>query len=468
MIKPIIFLFCFLAVYPVQDITLTGEGQGKTQQQARKDALSALSESIIVDVRSQFISSQDDKGAYEANKKMETVSELPLLGVQYNCVKQVDLILCESLLNSDVVTALYERRLKGISEKISTSKNQLDSIHRDQRYEFLNDVLNDIDRFEKIKIVAQLLGISDIPEVSLNEATIRSQLPDYDYIYPVAIFDFVDKSGKQPELVENISTIIFSQLAGAQNITLVDRKELDTLINEATLNMSGMVNANQANQIGQIIGAKIIVTGTVFEIENTRMIVSKIIGTETSRVTAATVQGDVNGSLVNLVNKLSEKITKNISINARSLVASSISREERVSSLKSKLKLAHKPSLIIDIKEHHINQADINRSAESEMLFYSIESGFEIIDKDSAEAKTADILIVGEGFTEFASRKKGIVGIKSRLEIKAIDRKTNKILAVDRQTGLEVDLNEIFAAKKALANASAKIAERLLPKLTGM
>jgi len=52
------------------------------------------------------------------------------------------------------------------------------------------------------------------------------------------------------------------------------------------------------------------------------------------------------------------------------------------------------------------------------------------------------------------------------MEVKAVEQATGKILAVDRQTVIEVDLSEIIAGKKALERASAKIAERILPKIT--
>lgn len=285
-------------------------------------------------------------------------------------------------------------------------------------------------------------------------------------VYPTAIFDFAEKGKELAGLGEKINNIIFSQLVMNENITLVDREELSKLEDEATLNLSGMVNAQQANQIGQLTGAKIIVTGTVFEIEDNLMIVSKIIGTETSKVLGASVKGNINDNIVTLTEELSQKIANKITTSATSLVANPVSKNDRINALKEKLKTHKKPSLTINIKEHHINRSASDPAAETEMMLYSTESGFELIDKDSDKSKNADILIIGEGFTEFATRKGSIIGVKARLEVKAIDQMTSKILAVDRQTELEVDLSEIIAAKKALQRASAKIAERILPKIT--
>jgi hypothetical protein len=46
-----------------------------------------------------------------------------------------------------------------------------------------------------------------------------------------------------------------------------------------------------------------------------------------------------------------------------------------------------------------------------------------------------------------------------------VDRVTDKVIAIDRQTAVEVDLTELIAGKKALQEAAAQIAERLLPRL---
>jgi hypothetical protein len=51
------------------------------------------------------------------------------------------------------------------------------------------------------------------------------------------------------------------------------------------------------------------------------------------------------------------------------------------------------------------------------------------------------------------------------VELKAVDRQTGKVIAVDRQTVLAVDLSEQIAGKAALQAAAADLAERMLPKI---
>lgn len=288
-----------------------------------------------------------------------------------------------------------------------------------------------------------------------------------DSVYPTAIFNFVEKSAHMPGMGEKVSELVFANLAANPGITLVDREEMDKLQDEAVLNLSGMVNPQQATQVGMLTGAKIIVTGSIFEIEDKLILVAKIVGTETSRVFGATVKGNSDDDIVSLTERLSAEISDTISRQADLLVAKPIAKVDRIAALKSKLLSADKPTLTINISEHHINRTTADPAAETEMTLFGTESGFEVIDNHSDKARNADILITGEGFTEFATRKGDIVGVKARLEVKAIDQTTRKIVAVDRQTVIEVDLSEIIASKKALERASSMIAERILPKIAG-
>ena len=88
-----------------------------------------------------------------------------------------------------------------------------------------------------------------------------------------------------------------------------------------------------------------------------------------------------------------------------------------------------------------------------------------MIDSCEGNRKKADLWLIGEGFSEFAARHGNLVSVKARLELKAVDAATGQVLAIDRQTSVEVDLTEQIAAKAALQGAAADIAERILPKL---
>ena len=53
----------------------------------------------------------------------------------------------------------------------------------------------------------------------------------------------------------------------------------------------------EANKIGQMTGAKILISGSVIQIDKKIYLVAKIVGTETSRVLAAAVDGKSSDEL---------------------------------------------------------------------------------------------------------------------------------------------------------------------------
>jgi hypothetical protein len=238
------------------------------------------------------------------------------------------------------------------------------------------------------------------------------------------------------------------------------------------LNLSGLVNPDQATKVGQLTGAKLLITGSVLQVDNSVYLVAKIIGTETSRVVGASVKGSVRDDLGKLVEDLSKEITKTVTQRADDLVAKPVSRDDRIAALKKKLGDGKRPAVSVQIAERHTTSPTltvilIDPAAETEMGLFCKETGFKLIDPLQGSKKEVDVRIEGEALSEFALRAGNLISVKARLEVKAIDQATGQILAVDRQTTVAVDLTEQIAAKTALQEAGAAIAERLLPKIAG-
>ena len=284
-------------------------------------------------------------------------------------------------------------------------------------------------------------------------------------VYPAAIFAFAERGRGMEGYGQKASDVLFAKLATDPDLILVDRQELSKTLAEHELNLSGMVSPDQAVKVGQLTGAKILITGSIVEADNTLYIVAKIIGTETSRVLGESVKGRAKDEIGPLVEQLAEKIGATIKQQADKLLAKDVKMEDRIAALKKQLGDAKRPVVLVKIAERHVGQATIDPAAETEMSMFCKETGFEVMDPMAGTAKQADILIQGEGFSEFAMRHGNLVSVKARLEVKAVDRLTDKVIAVDRQTAVEVDLTEQIAGKKALQNAAAMIAERMLPKL---
>lgn len=287
-----------------------------------------------------------------------------------------------------------------------------------------------------------------------------------DDVYPTAILTFQERGSGVEGYGPKVSDVLFALLTARPDLQLVDRADLDATLKEQELNLSGAVKADEAVRIGQLSGAKILISGSVVELDRTIYLVAKVIGTETGHVVGASVKGDRSDELAPLVEQLAEKIDEAIKERCSQLVAQEQKHEDRLAALKKKLRNAgEKPKLWIKVTERHVGRQTIDPAAETEFALFANEAGFQVIDHKQGSRKQADIIVEGEAFSELATRNGNLISVQARVEIKAVDRRSGRIIASDRQTEIVVDLAEQVAAKSALQKGGAAIAERLLPKI---
>ncbi len=293
----------------------------------------------------------------------------------------------------------------------------------------------------------------------------REEENDLRPVYPLAILPFNERGGEVKGLGATVTDLTFAHLSADGSMFLVDREEMQKILDEQELNLSGLVRPDEAIRLGQLTGAKLILTGSVLQVDNRTYLVAKIISTETSRVVGASVNGKAKDELGALVAKLAEQAAETISRESENLVAKPVARDDRVAVIKEKIGDAKRPTLRIDVEEQHVGQNTPDPAAETELTWFAIEAGFPVVDADSGRKLDADILISGEGVSEFSVRRGNLVSVRARLEVKAVDAKTGKVIAIDRQTTVAVGLSEQIAGKLALQDAATEIAERMLPKL---
>jgi TolB-like protein len=285
-------------------------------------------------------------------------------------------------------------------------------------------------------------------------------------VYPLAVFPFQERGREVSDLGNQATDLLFANLVINPKLYLVEREDLAKIIDEQKLNISGLVNPASATQVGQLTGAKILVAGSVMEVNEKLYLVAKVIGTETSRVFGASVKGNVGDDLDILAEQLAVKVGKTVLEQTSDLVAEVKTRGERIASLKKQLGDGKRPAVYVRIQERHVGQATIDPAAETEVALFCSELGFTVIDADTGSKTDADVLLIGEGFSEFAARHGELTSVKARVELKAVDRETGKLIAIDRDVAIGVDLTEQIAGKTALQEAAANIAVRMLPKLS--
>jgi len=284
-----------------------------------------------------------------------------------------------------------------------------------------------------------------------------------DEILTVAVFDFDSKDEAISDLGPKVATLINATLSADPQIITVERAELNKVLGEQELGLSGTINPDSAAKIGQLTGAKVLVTGRVFKADDQTIIVAKVIGTETSRVYGEMVQGPPTKTIVGLSSDLAKKIAEVISGKSDALVAKVETREERITKIKQSLAGKKLPVVLVKIDEKHYGRYIIDPAAQTELSVILQQCGFTLADTESTNKPAIEIS--GDAFSAYGMQKGNLISCKSRIEIKVRDVATGNILAVDRQTSVGVDIAEQTAAKTALQNAADVLAERVVPKL---
>jgi hypothetical protein len=282
-------------------------------------------------------------------------------------------------------------------------------------------------------------------------------------VLPVAVFDFESKDENVSGLGPKVATVINANLSAEPNLILVERAELEKVLSEQELGLSGTVTPDSAAKVGNLTGAKVLVTGRVFKTDTELFIVAKIIGTETSRVYGEIVKGGVDASISDLSDTLAKKIAADVAEKGDTLIAKVETREDRVAKIKTELGDKKLPVVSVKISEQHFGQFVIDPAAQTELSLILQQCGFTLVDNSSTNRPAIEI--TGEAFSEFGMSKGNLKSCRARTEIKARDVASGNIISEDRQTSVAVDIAEHIAAKTALQNGAGELAERLLPKL---
>ena len=283
-----------------------------------------------------------------------------------------------------------------------------------------------------------------------------------------AVFDFQTTGDSLAGKGAQIATLFNAQLSStAPGLVLVERQELEKTLGEQELGLSGTIAPATAAKVGTLTGAKILVTGRLFEAGGKFFLTAKVIGTETGRVYGESTTFNDLAAMDKAANELAVKVAADIDKRGDTLVAKVETPAERLERLRKlvggKTPL---PSVSVVIAEQHISQFVIDPAAQTEMKLVLQQLGFEVIDP-KASNKAPDVEIAGEAFSELAGRHGNLVSCRARVEIRVVRRKdgSGKLLLADRQTDVAVDLAEQVAGKAALENAAVKLLDRVVPTL---
>jgi formylglycine-generating enzyme required for sulfatase activity/TolB-like protein len=93
---------------------------------------------------------------------------------------------------------------------------------------------------------------------------------------------------------------------------VVERALLQKIIEEQKLGMSGLINEETSTQLGQILGVKTIITGSVLQIGKSIEVNARIINVKTGSIVAAeNIRSNSSNNLQKVIELLTERIVKN-------------------------------------------------------------------------------------------------------------------------------------------------------------
>ncbi len=292
-----------------------------------------------------------------------------------------------------------------------------------------------------------------------------AQTPEESAPLPMAVFDFQTTDRSLEKKGGEVAALLNARLSVSPDVFLVERQEIDKILGEQEAGLSGAISADTAAKVGALVGAKVIVTGRVFESGGKVYVVAKIMSTETGRVYGELTTAKDFNTIDPAVEELAGKIAQLTKKQAVNLVAKVEDSAARIDRLKKIVEGKTLPAVYVSVVEQHLARPVIDPAVQTEMMIVLKEIGFPVLTSEEAARRTDVVVISGEAFSELGMRRGNLVSCRARVEIQVKQADGKKFLHIDRQTDVAIDIAEHIAAKKALENAALKLLDRIVPEL---
>ena len=272
----------------------------------------------------------------------------------------------------------------------------------------------------------------------------------------VLSFEARSRQASNDNVGKSMGELLFVKLLESGCVDLVERAELDKALDELHLSAVGMTTPESQVKLGQLIGAKILITGSIFEAGQKRYAVAKIIGTETSRVKGCSVSG--TGDYLELVPALAEKVQAVLEND----VAKLLPRKATVFSIADSLTAikGNGRKIYLEVKED-IQQRTPDPASEIALKKTLLALDFQVVNVRSE----AEFAIVCEAVASNAGQYHKFSSAQARVELSVYQVKGEKLIATGARKETLAGATYIVAAKDAITQATLVLAGKVLQGL---
>jgi len=278
-------------------------------------------------------------------------------------------------------------------------------------------------------------------------------------VFSVGVLPFSETDDTK-SLGASASELVGTQLGMSGNLVLIERSQLDAVLSEQGMGLTGTVDPQSAAKLGGLTGAQILITGRVFKAGKNTYCIAKAVSTSTGRSLPAQTQlngDDWMGAATRLATALDESIAKN----AADMMPKSETAEARLERLKKLIEGKSLPKVFIRITEQHLSRIIPDPAVQTEIEYTLQKLGVTVVTDENA----AEVTVAGEAFSERAIQLGTLVSCRARCELTLTKKSSPGTKQVNRITIGAVDIAENAAAKQALQNAGSKLADWVVAEL---
>lgn len=169
----------------------------------------------------------------------------------------------------------------GFDDEIYILDNYLKTLGKDLKLTE-NDIA-DLKQGVELKSIGKERSLNSYVESLFKE--INLSLNSMDRVN-VVVSPFLYKDNEKSELMELISQNAIVALSKNNKIKMLERSNLEDILSEQELTLSGLVDINQAITVGELLSAQYIITGNIIPMQNTVLIFARVVNVESSEIEA--------------------------------------------------------------------------------------------------------------------------------------------------------------------------------------